>query len=118
MSDNEDIKKLCIISRLEIDGSKIHQTADKIKEILSFFNKLDEFDFESYENADNADNNIINQNLSMDKISCDNKNFLKNEKNLDNLRPDEPNNIKEKTKQQFTFNFHHQKNGYVIGPRI
>ena len=115
MSDNEDIKKLCILSRLEIDGSKIHQTADKIKEILSFFNKLDEFEFDS---NGNADNNIINQNLSMDKISCDNKNFLKNEKNLDNLRPDEPNNIKEKTKQQFTFNFHHQKNGYVIGPRI
>ncbi|MGN6708133.1 MAG: hypothetical protein ACTHKF_02160 [Candidatus Nitrosocosmicus sp.] len=115
MSDNEDIKKLCILSRLEIDGSEIHQTADKIKEILSFFNKLDEFEFDSNVNADN---NIINQNLSMDKISCDNKNFLKNEKNLDNLRLDEPNNIKEKTKQQFTFKFHHQKNGYVIGPRI
>ncbi|MGN6348305.1 MAG: Asp-tRNA(Asn)/Glu-tRNA(Gln) amidotransferase subunit GatC [Candidatus Nitrosocosmicus sp.] len=115
MSDNEDIKKLCILSRLEIDGSEIHQTADKIKEILSFFNKLDEFEFDSNVNADN---NIINQNLSMDKISCDNKNFLRNEKNLDNLRLDEPNNIKEKTKQQFTFNFHHQKNGYVIGPRI
>jgi Asp-tRNA(Asn)/Glu-tRNA(Gln) amidotransferase C subunit len=76
---------------------------------------LDEYEFDSY---GNADNNIINQNLSRDKISGDNKNFVKNEKNLDNLRPDEPNNIKEKTKQQFTFNFHHQKNGYVIGPRI
>jgi Asp-tRNA(Asn)/Glu-tRNA(Gln) amidotransferase C subunit len=115
MSDNEDIKKLCILSRLEIDGSKIPQTTDKIKEILSFFSKLDEFEFDSYENADN---NIINQNLSMDEVSSDNKNFLNNEKNLDNLRPDEPDKIKEKTKQQFTFNFHHQKNGYVIGPRI
>jgi Asp-tRNA(Asn)/Glu-tRNA(Gln) amidotransferase C subunit len=115
MSDNEDIKKLCILSRLEIDGSKIPQMTDKIKEILSFFNKLDEFEFDSY---GNDNNNIINQNLSMDEVSSDNNNFLNNEKNLDDLRPDEPNEIKEKTKQQFTFNFHHQKNGYVIGPRI
>ena len=44
MSEYYDIKKLCTLSRLEIGESEIQQTANKIKEIITFFNKLDEFE--------------------------------------------------------------------------
>jgi Asp-tRNA(Asn)/Glu-tRNA(Gln) amidotransferase C subunit len=52
MSDYYDLRKLCALSRIEIDDLKIQQTAEKIKEIISFFNKLDEFELNEKDNND------------------------------------------------------------------
>ncbi len=110
MSDYYDIKKLCLLSRLEIDESEIQQTAEKIKEIISFFNKLDEFEMnESNEDLNNKNNS--------------DPNLLKLEKKLNHLRDDIPNknmdiNSEDKTNLLFDFKFHVKKNGYVIGPKI
>lgn len=129
MSTNEDIKKLCFLSRVEIDDSKINQTTDKIKEIISFFNKLDEFD-----TITNNANDTLKQSLSADEISNVSRvydNFVRFEKRLNDLREDDPHKILDNTEsekeifnnlvkdaQQFIFNFRYQKNGFVIGPRI
>jgi Asp-tRNA(Asn)/Glu-tRNA(Gln) amidotransferase C subunit len=121
LSEYHDIKKLCILSRLEIEDSDIEQTAYKIKEIITFFNKLDEFE---------PDENIERHQKQNDGIT---NSYLKLELNIDDLRDDNPNiksdlqkkganlDIKEKeesTTFDFGFNFHMKKNGYVIGPRI
>lgn len=129
MSTNEDIKKLCFLSRVEIDDSKINQTTDKIKEIISFFDKLDEFD-----TITNNANDTLKQSLSADEISNVSRvydNFVRFEKRLNDLREDDPHKILDNTEsekeifnnlvkdaQQFIFNFRYQKNGFVIGPRI
>ena len=111
MSDCYDLKKLCLLSRLEIDESKIQQTAEKIEEIISFFNKLDEFEIsEPNEKLNNSDSNS-------------NLNLLKLEKKLNNLRNDVPNknsdsSLDSKTNLLFNFKFHSKKDGYVIGPKI
>ncbi len=111
MSNYYDLKKLCLLSRLEIDESKIQQTAEKIEEIISFFNKLDEFELsESNEKFYNSHSNL-------------NPKLLKLEKKLDNLRDDIPNknidsSLDSKTNLLFNFKFHSKKDGYVIGPKI
>ncbi|HXT83824.1 MAG TPA: hypothetical protein VN704_05765 [Verrucomicrobiae bacterium] len=110
MSNYYDIKKLCHLSRLEIDDSEIQQTAEKIKEIISFFNKLDEFEMsESNEDSNNKNNSYSNP--------------LKLEKKLNHLRDDIPNkkiniNSEDINNSLFDFKFHIKKNGYVIGPKI
>ena len=133
MSDYYDIKKLCVLSRIEIEESKIHQTTEKIKEIISFFNKIDEFELKGLDD----NNTIANLSQSMPTIATTTSNkedeiddFIKFEKNIDDLRNDENNdklnffkdnesNDKNKNNtSKFSFKFHHNKNGYVIGPRI
>jgi len=112
MSDYYDIKKLCVLSRLEIDDSEIQQTDDKIKEIITFFNKLDEFEI----NEDNQNNQdvVITSNWS---------NCLKLEKKMNDLRDDVPQkkldaNYDIKEDISFDLKLHNKKNGYVMGPRI
>lgn len=116
MSDYYDIKKLCILSRLEIDDFEINKISEKIKEIITFFNKLDEFELNDKEEAAEQD------------IAANN--YIKLEKKIDDLRDDEPNiklNVQKKIDvdidieegdTSFNFNFLNKKNGYVIGPRI
>lgn len=114
MSDYYDIKKLCIISRLEIDDFEIHKTSEKIKEIITFFNKLDEFELNDKEATAEQD------------IAANN--YMKLEMKIDDLRDDKPNLILNVQKKididieegdtSFNFNFLNKKNGYVIGPRI
>jgi aspartyl/glutamyl-tRNA(Asn/Gln) amidotransferase C subunit len=119
MSEYHDIKKLCFLSRLEIEDSEIQQTSNKIKEIITFFNKLDEFE---------PDDNIEGHKQQNDSIT---DSYLKLELNVNELRDDNPvikldlqkqganTDIKEKEDVTiFNFNFHMKKNGYVIGPRI
>ena len=110
MSDYYDIKKLCVLSRLEIDDSEIQQTDDKIKEIITFFNKLDEFEINE-KNSNNQD--IVNAYAS--------DNYLKLEKKMIDLRDDLPikkidSNFGIKEDISFNFKFHDKRNGYVIGP--
>jgi Asp-tRNA(Asn)/Glu-tRNA(Gln) amidotransferase C subunit len=129
MSTNEDIKKLCILSRLEMDDYELGQTADKIKEIISFFNKLDEFGL-----SGNGDNSIIGNDKSKEEISNDNTiadNFIQYEKKFEDLREDVSNKVLDNIQlanksnnnqnpytHQFDFTFRYQKNGFVIGPKI
>jgi aspartyl/glutamyl-tRNA(Asn/Gln) amidotransferase C subunit len=119
MSEYNDIKKLCFLSRLEIEDSEIQQTANKIKEIITFFNKLDEFE---------PGDNIEEHKKQNDRIT---DSYLKLELNVNDLRDDNP-IIKSDSQEKgtntdinekkgvtiFNFNFHMKKNGYVIGPRI
>ncbi len=68
MSDYYDVKKLCSLSRLEMGESEFQKTADKIKEIITFFNKLDEFDTVMNDSHEIPDN------------------YIKMEKSIDDLR--------------------------------
>jgi len=102
MSDYYDVKKLCALSRLEIVDSEFQKTADKIKETMAFFNKLDEFEIVTDDERQAPDNSI------------------KMEKRINDLRDDVPKSG-EKTKDtdnNIPFNFLNRKNGYAIGPRI
>jgi aspartyl/glutamyl-tRNA(Asn/Gln) amidotransferase C subunit len=103
MSDYDDVKKLCTLSRLEIGESEFQKTADKIKETISFFNKLDEF-----EAVMDGDKN---------KIPDD---YIKMEKRIDDLRDDVPKSSEKvtDTDNDIPFDFLNRKNGYAIGPRI
>ncbi len=96
MSLDKDIKKLCDLSRLEIPDSDIEVTNNKIKEIILFFDKIDECIFEG---------------------QGDSKEYDKLEKTLDELRDDIPNSDTNKRKN-LKFRFMHEKNGFIIGPRI
>ena len=105
-NNNNDIKKLCALSRLEIDESEIQITSDKIKEIILFFNKLDEFEL-------NGDEQEMPYN------------YMKTEKKIDELRDDTTTlNLNDDDDdgggvgRGTTFIFLNRKNGYVIGPRI
>ena len=137
MSDNYDIKKLCTLSRIEIDESKIQQTSEKIKEIISFFNKLDELELKeedgnnTFENLSQSTTTIsTTTNTTSPEKELRNDSSIKFEKKFDDLRNDEHidkltifknNNLNDKNKNntsQFHFKFHNNKNGYIIGPRI
>jgi Asp-tRNA(Asn)/Glu-tRNA(Gln) amidotransferase C subunit len=137
MSDYYDIKKLCSLSRIEIDESKIQQTSEKIKEIISFFNKLDEFELNEKDdnNAfENLPQSITTFTTATTTASSDKEteidNYIKFEKKMDDLRNDEhnnkliffkDNNTNDKSTNntsKFRFKFHNKKNGYVVGPRI
>ena len=138
MSDYYDIKKLCALSRIEIDDSKIQQTTEKIKEIISFFNKLDELELKEedgnndFENFSQLTNGLNNTTTTSSEKESRNDNSIKFEKEFDDLRNDEHidkltifknNNSNDKNKNknntsQFHFKFHNHKNGYIIGPRI
>jgi aspartyl/glutamyl-tRNA(Asn/Gln) amidotransferase C subunit len=102
-NNNNDIKKLYALSRLEIDESEIQKTSDKIKEIILFFNKLDEFE-------SNGEQEIQ-------------YNYMKTEKNIDELRDDITTlNLNDddggELERATPFSFPNRKNGYIIGPRI
>ena len=131
MSDYYDLRKLCALSRIEIDDLKIQQTTEKIKEIISFFNKLDEFELNENDNNDASGGisqpEITTTTTSNNKIEINN--YIKFEKDIDDLRSDEHDtgmNFKKdndadnenKKAASFSFRFHNNKNGYVIGPRI
>ena len=136
MSDYYDIKKLCTLSRIEIDESKIQQTSEKIKEIISFFNKLDELELKeedgnnTFENLSQSTTAIDNNTTTSSDKESRNDNSIKFEKKFDDLRNDEhiekltiykSNNLNDKNKNNtslFHFKFHNHKNGYIIGPRI
>jgi aspartyl/glutamyl-tRNA(Asn/Gln) amidotransferase C subunit len=102
MSNYKDIKELCTQSRLEIGEHEIQKTSDKIKEIILFFNKLDELEL-------NEEQEIIYNDMKM-------------EKKIDELRDDINtlclNNIDGGIEKEHYFKFLNTKNGYVIGPRI
>jgi aspartyl/glutamyl-tRNA(Asn/Gln) amidotransferase C subunit len=103
-NNNSDIKKLCTLSRLEIDESEIQKTSDNIKEIILFFNKLDEF-----------------KSTGVQEIPY---NYMKTEKKIDDLRDDITTlNLNDADgggveRETTTFSFLNRKNGYVVGPRI
>ena len=102
-NNNDDIKKLCTLSRLEIDESEIQKTSDNIKEIILFFNKLDEFE-------SNGEQEIP-------------YNYMKAEKKIDEMRDDITNlNHSDAegggVERETPFSFLNRKKGYVIGPRI
>jgi aspartyl/glutamyl-tRNA(Asn/Gln) amidotransferase C subunit len=102
-NNNNDIKKLCALSRLEIDESEIQKTSDKIKEIILFFNKLDEFESNGEQEQP--------------------YNYLKTEKKIDDLRDDITIlNLNDAdgggVERETPFSFLNRKDGYVIGPRI
>lgn len=102
-NNNNDIKKLCALSRLEIDESEIQKTSDKIKEIILFFNKLDEFE----------------SNGEQEKQY----NYMKTEIRIDELRDDITTlNLNDdgggEVERETPFSFPNRKNGYIIGPRI
>jgi aspartyl/glutamyl-tRNA(Asn/Gln) amidotransferase C subunit len=112
MSEYYDIKKLCALSKLEIEDSEIQQTDNKIKEIISFFNKLDEFEM----------NEVIPSNPDFG-ITSVSGNYLTIEKKMNDLRDDLPQkkiDSKYGIEEDISFNFkyHNKKNGYIIGPRI
>jgi|SRR6476620_893312 len=118
MSDYYDIKKLCSLSRIEIDESKIQQTTEKIKEIISFFNKLDEFELN--EKGDNDTYGNLPQSIPTTSTSDNEEkidNYIKFEKKINDLR-DDSNDENNNYTSLFSFRFHNNKNGYVIGPRI
>jgi aspartyl/glutamyl-tRNA(Asn/Gln) amidotransferase C subunit len=102
MSDYYDVKKLCALSRLEIVESEFQKTADKIKETMDFFNKLDEFEIVMEDKQGAPDNPI------------------KMEKGINDLRDDTPKSGEKTTDtdNNIPFNFLNKKNGYAIGPRI
>jgi aspartyl/glutamyl-tRNA(Asn/Gln) amidotransferase C subunit len=102
MSDYYDVKKLCALSRLEIVESEFQKTADKIKETMAFFNKLDEVEIVMDDEQEAPDNSI------------------KMEKSINALRDDIPKSCEKTTDtdNSIPFNFLNKKNGYAIGPRI
>jgi aspartyl/glutamyl-tRNA(Asn/Gln) amidotransferase C subunit len=102
MSNYKDIKELCAQSRLEIGEHEIQKTSEKIKEIILFFNKLDELELD----------------IEQEKPYCD----MKIEKKIDELREDINTlcikNVDDGVEKEIPFNFLNKKNGYVIGPRV
>jgi aspartyl/glutamyl-tRNA(Asn/Gln) amidotransferase C subunit len=102
MSDYYDVKKLCALSRLEIVESEFQKTADKIKETMAFFDKLDEFEIVTDDKQQTPDNSI------------------KMEKKINDLRDDIPKSGEKTTDTDanIPFSFLNKKNGYAIGPRI
>jgi aspartyl/glutamyl-tRNA(Asn/Gln) amidotransferase C subunit len=105
MSDYDVVKKLCNLSRLEIGESEFQKTADKIKETISFFDKLDEL--EMVMDDDDDGHQIPDDHIII-------------EKKIDDLREDVPKSSEEATdtNNHIPFDFLNRKNGYAIGPRI
>lgn len=99
MSAVDDVKRLCELSKLEIPNEMMIETTRKIREVLTLFDKLDEFD--------KGDNEI--------KIGED----IKIEKAIDSLRDDQPLTKKSvNSDNDVKIKLLNSKNGYVLGPRI
>jgi Asp-tRNA(Asn)/Glu-tRNA(Gln) amidotransferase C subunit len=99
MSTEDDVKKLCDLSKLEIPDEMIMETAKKVKDVLGLFSKLDEFT-----NSD-FDLNTVND--------------LRIEKSIDSLRADTLFSVHVDNKDnKFDFKPLNSKNGFIIGPRI
>jgi aspartyl/glutamyl-tRNA(Asn/Gln) amidotransferase C subunit len=99
MSTADDVKKLCELSKLEIPNEMMKETTTKIREVLTLFDKLDEFD--------KGDNEI--------KIGED----IKIEKTVDSLRDDHPLTTNSVNSHNYIkIKPLNSKNGYVLGPRI
>jgi Asp-tRNA(Asn)/Glu-tRNA(Gln) amidotransferase C subunit len=143
MPTDESIRKLCNLSRLEIEDSEFEKTSGKIKETLEFFGKLDEFKMDQEDKSE-----------SNDAIEIPKENNIRIEKSFDELRDDVPRvmssntvnnpnlisgtsttssttttskvtesiqekNTKNSPLDSFNeFTFLNTKRGYVIGPRI
>lgn len=99
MSAVDDVKRLCELSKLEIPNEMMMETTRKIREVLTLFDKLDEFD--------KGDNEIeIGE-------------YIKIEKTIDSLRDDQPltkNSVN--SDDDVKIKLLNSKNGYVLGPRI
>lgn len=103
MLEEENILKLCHLSRLVVPESEIKKTSIKIKEVITLFDKLDEFNID-----DESDNFKLN--------------FTK-ETAVEELHDDVPTNELNsqedaKESKNFSFNFLNTKNRFVLGPRI
>lgn len=99
MSAVDDVKRLCELSKLEIPNEMMMETTRKIRDVLTLFDKLDEFD--------KGDNEI--------KIGED----IKIEKAIDSLRDDQPLTKKSvNSDNDVKIKLLNSKNGYVLGPRI
>ena len=102
-NNNNDIKKLYALSRLEINESEMQKTSDKIKEIILFFNKLDEFE-------SNGEQEIQYIHMKTEKKIDE----LRDDITTLNLNDDDGGELERET----PFSFPNRKNGYIIGPRI
>jgi aspartyl/glutamyl-tRNA(Asn/Gln) amidotransferase C subunit len=99
MSNVDDIKKLCDLSKLEIPSEMMMETTSKIREVLTLFDKLDEFD-----TSDNKGD-----------IGGD----IKIEKSINSLRDDQiPNRNSVDSNSNIKIKPLNTKDGYVLGPRI
>ena len=99
MSIEEDIKKLCDLSKLEIPDEMIMEAAKKVGDVLALFSKLDEFKKNDYDI----------------KIEDD----LRVEKSFSSLRADQSPDINtDKNGDIFEFQPLNIKNGFIVGPRI
>lgn len=99
MSLNEDIKKLCSLSKVEIPDALMDETFEKIKEVLFLFDKLDSFTMNPTDKSTNP----------MDKT----------EKVMDSLRDDIPRSGSNSSQGTvYPLKLLNTRNGFLIGPRI
>lgn len=99
MSDEIEVKKLCDLSKLEIQEDMIIETSNKIHDVMLLFNKLDELDIRNSGNVDRYDS-------------------LRIEKSINCLRDDTPRETSSGSDSREKFKFLNTKNGFVLGPRI
>lgn len=99
MAKGIDINKLCELAKLEIPEQSIHEISRKLEEVLSMFDKLDEFNSDSSEIPNVED--------------------LKFEMIFEELRDDKPSPDSELSKDlDFKFKLKNLRDGYIVGPRI
>lgn len=100
MSLEIDVRKLCELSKLEIPDAMIQETSEKVRDVLSLFNKLDEFDISEIHSSSDDDP-------------------LRLEKHINTMRDDIPRTIISDSRLSETMvKLHSTKNGFVLGPRI
>jgi aspartyl/glutamyl-tRNA(Asn/Gln) amidotransferase C subunit len=94
-----DIRKLCNLTKLEIPEKDMAAISEKLKEVLSMFDKLDEFTTEGSEDKDIED--------------------LKLERAFENLRNDIPRPpIRSSETAPPKIQLKNNKDDFVLGPRI
>lgn len=99
MSIEEDVKKLCDLSKLEIPDEMIMEATKKVGDVLALFSKLDEFKKSDYD------------------IRIEND--LRVEKSYSSLRADQSPDINtDNNGDRFEFQPLNIKNGFIVGPRI
>lgn len=99
MSIEEDVKKLCDLSKLEIPDEMIVEAAKKVGDVLALFSKLDEFKKSDYD------------------IRIEND--MRVEKSYSSLRADQPPDMNtDNNGDRFEFQPLNIKDGFILGPRI
>jgi aspartyl/glutamyl-tRNA(Asn/Gln) amidotransferase C subunit len=94
-----DIRKLCNLTKLEIPEKDMAAISEKLKEVLSMFDKLDEFTTEGSEDKDIED--------------------LKLERAFENLRNDVPRPpLRSSETAPPKIQLKNNKDDFVLGPRI